>query len=176
MLNPLDYIYLIWLTYLPFSLKAFYHYIVDKDGFESETDGEAPDTSPLIIFQYTTKGEHGKVVSKGIESVTSACTQRHYSRYRIDVVTNGATDSYDANVVRVPEDYVTSNRTLKKARALQYAVEDRRRRGEKGPGVWVWHMDEESVVTEQALTAVLKYVENGAGPVPKDPLCTQTSS
>ncbi len=170
MLNPLDYIYFIWLTYLPFSLKAFYHYIVDKDGFEAQTDGKAPDTTPLIIFQYTTKGEHEKVVSKGIESVTTACTQRHYSGYRVDVVTDGSTDSYDANVLRVPQDYVTGRRTLKKARALQYAVEDRRRRGENGPGVWVWHMDEESVVTEQALTAVLKYIENGGSPVAEGPI------
>ncbi len=61
------------------------------------------------------------------------------------MVTDGTTDSYDANVLRVPQDYVTGNRTLKRARALQYAVENRRRWEENGPGVWVWHMDEKAL-------------------------------
>ncbi len=170
MLNPLDYIYLIWLTYLPFSLKAFYHYIVDKDGFEAEATGEALDTSPFIVFQYTTKGQHEKVVSKGIESVSSACTGKHYTNYRIDVVTDGETDNYDANVLRVPADYVTPNHTLKKARALQYALENRRRQGKVGPGSWVWLMDEESILTEQALVAVLNYIKKGGKPVAEGPI------
>ncbi len=170
MLNLVDYLYLVWLTYLPFSLKAFYHYVVDKEGFEAEAKGETPDTNPFIIFQYTTRGEHEKVVSKGIESVLSACTGRHYVNCRIDVLTDGERDDYDANVLRVPRDYVTPNHTRKKARALQYAVEDRRKRGENGSPVWVWHMDEESLVTEQSLQAVLKYIENGGKPVAEGPL------
>ena len=170
MLNIVDYLYIAWLTYLPFSLKAFYHYLVDNEGFEAKPPQDPINTSPFIIFQYTTRGEHPSVVAKGLESVTKTCTAKHYTNYRIDVVTDGETDKYEANIIRVPNNFTTPNSTKKKARALQYAVEERRRRADTTPTIWVWHMDEESIVTEQSLLSVLDYIGKGGKPIAEGPI------
>jgi len=170
MLNPVDYLYIAWLTYLPFSLKAFYHYIVDKDGFEAKPGPNPANTNPFIIFQYTTRGQHADVVAKGIESVNKACANNHHTSYRIDVITDGTTDNYDAKIIRVPDDFTTPNGTKKKARALEYAVQEHRQQGHYTSATWIWHMDEESIVTDQSVAAVLDYIGKGGKPVSEGPI------
>lgn len=95
------------------------------------------DRIPLFKFQITTKGNEVHVVNRGIRSIIRISeTSLFRDRIRVDVVTEEQGDREEIGrsfpdcpiplkVYVVPEDYVTKNNTLKKARALQYMIERR---------------------------------------------------
>src|SRR5437660_3864975 len=51
-----------------------------------------------------------------------------------------------------------STHAVKKGRALQYAVEYRRRLARNTSEYWIFHMDEESYVTNQTILSLLKFI------------------
>jgi hypothetical protein len=50
---------------------------------------------------------------------------------------------------------------IKKGRALQYAVEHRRKAGKNIASYWIFHMDDESYVTNQTIISLLKFIREG---------------
>ena len=131
---------------------------------------------PKIFFQIMTRSASASdVVRRGIQSIHSSCKEIAYSEYCICVVTEDPHDvSYvgdQAQVLVVPQTFATQNGAVRKARALHYAVEKRREaRTNITPNNWVFHLDEESVVTRQTLLSLLAFVRARAGLLSEGPI------
>jgi hypothetical protein len=65
-------------------------------------------------------------------------------------------------LVIVPANYRTPRGTTRKGRALQYAVEERRRLGEPLDTMWVYHQDDETAVGEDTVLGIGEFVTEHA--------------
>ena len=63
----------------------------------------------------------------------------------------------------VPEDY--SCNALHKGRALQYTVEIRRKENKNTDGIYVLHLDDESLITKQTLCSILTFLQDNPAPI-----------
>jgi len=59
---------------------------------------------------------------------------------------------------------------IKKARALQFAVEYRRKNNQHTSDYWVFHMDDESYVVQQTLLSLLKFIRERRGVAGEGPI------
>lgn len=76
-----------------------------------------------------------------------------------------------AKVIPVPSDYRTNCGAVRKARALQHAVEVRRLEGSRGTqGEWIFNKDGESVVTPQTALSLLAFVRGRSGLIAEVPI------
>jgi cellulose synthase/poly-beta-1,6-N-acetylglucosamine synthase-like glycosyltransferase len=132
-------------------LIFFYRFLKNRSIFINNESTPLPH-SPFIIFQITTKA-CPPVVDRVVQDLRANCSSVDYSNYRIDIVGD------ECGNLPVPKEYSTPNHTRFKARALHYAVEWRRQRGENTDKTWVFHLDEESFVTKQCLGAILRYLD-----------------
>jgi cellulose synthase/poly-beta-1,6-N-acetylglucosamine synthase-like glycosyltransferase len=129
---------------------------------------------PEIIFQITTRSAtKTPVVARGIASVIMSARSVRFNNYHISVVTDDSSDEktleqHHCEVVTVPPHFQAN--AIKKARALQYAVEHRRRRGQNTRHQWIFHMDDESYVTRQTVLALLKFIREGKGIASEGPI------
>ncbi|MGI0039383.1 MAG: glycosyltransferase family 2 protein, partial [Nitrososphaera sp.] len=85
-----------------------------------------------------------------------------YYNYQISVVTDDPDDTRTlkgtkCEVVVVDKSFQTD--AIRKGRALQYAVEHRRRAKKNSEKYWIFHMDDESYVTPQTVLALLQATE-----------------
>ena len=119
---------------------------------------------PVIIFQITTRSATmTPVVKRGINSIVSSCLKINYSNYQISVVSDDPQDittltgSDNCEVVIVDKKYKTY--AIKKGRALQYAVEYRRKIGKESQKYWIFHMDHESYVQAKRFFHFLNLLE-----------------
>ncbi|MEM0143498.1 MAG: glycosyltransferase family 2 protein [Candidatus Parvarchaeum sp.] len=130
-----------------------------------------------VIFNITSQGNNVLTLKNSVESVhfwyncLSSSGEINY-KYEIDVVIepepyNKNRAFYDSlpeyfgknlRLIVVPEDYKTSNNTKYKARALNFAVEDRRARALNNDNVWVYHQDEETTVGEDTLLGISEFI------------------
>jgi hypothetical protein len=90
----------------------------------------------------------------------------NYDSYEISVVTDDEKDkrtlsNHKCEVIVVGKEYSTN--AIKKGRALQYAVEFRRKCAKNSLKQWIFHMDDESCVTTQTVLSLLKFIRS-AGP------------
>lgn len=132
-----------------------------------------------VVFNITSQGNNILTLKNSIESV-----HFWYSRlldegkinykYEIDVILepspyqknlefyNSIYERFGDSIkfVIVPKDYTTSNNTKYKARALNFAVEERRHRGLNSDNVWVYHQDEETTVGEDTLLGISEFIKN----------------
>ncbi len=136
---------------MPWMLVFFARFLKNRSVFINKESAPLPH-SPFIIFQITTKS-CPPVVERVVQELRATCSSTGYSNYRIDVVGD------ECGNVSVPKEYLTPNHTRFKARALHCAVEWRRRRGENTDKVWIFHLDEESFVTQQCLASILRYLD-----------------
>jgi beta-1,4-mannosyltransferase len=163
-----------WLSYVPVAMisvwKAFKNrkLLVERDLCHHLFNDS------FIIFQITTRSAtKTSVVKRGIQSITSSAEKVSFYNYQISVVTDDPQDRWTLNnerceVVVVEKNYHTN--AIKKARALQYAVEHRKRIGKNTSTRWIFHMDEESYVTPQTILALLKFIRKGKGVVSEGPI------
>ncbi|MDQ3948391.1 MAG: glycosyltransferase family 2 protein [Thermoproteota archaeon] len=163
-----------WLSYVPVAMisvwKAFKNrkLLVERDLCHHLFNDS------FIIFQITTRSAtKTSVVKRGIQSITSSVEKVSFYNYQISVVTDDPQDRWTLNnerceVVVVEKNYHTN--AIKKARALQYAVEHRKRIGKNTSTRWIFHMDEESYVTPQTILALLKFIRKGKGVVSEGPI------
>ncbi|HZW55974.1 MAG TPA: glycosyltransferase family 2 protein [Nitrososphaerales archaeon] len=167
----------LWLSYLPVAIIQLKGWVRNrKIYFNSNLTRVHND--PFIIFQIMTRSaKSSDVVKRGIESIHASCKKISYTDYSICVVTEDPRDTTyvsGARVLVVPKGYKTRNGAIRKARALQYAVE-RRRIDERGSEVkardrWIFHLDEESVVTTQTLLSLLAFIRDGRGLIAEGPI------
>ncbi|WP_415281492.1 glycosyltransferase family 2 protein [Candidatus Nitrososphaera sp. FF02] len=153
-----------WLSYVPIAILSLYRIIKNRNVFV-EKDVRRIHNDPLIIFQITTRSAtKTQVVRRGIQSVIDSAKKVNYSDYKVSIVTDDYDDvrtlkNIKCEVVAVEKGFTTN--AIRKGRALQYAVEHRRRTKENTSKHWVFHMDDESYVTPQTILALLKSIREG---------------
>jgi hypothetical protein len=140
-----------------------------------EKDLQRIHNDPIIIFQITTRSAtKTTVVERGIYSIINAANKINYCNYKISVVTEDEKDKgkfeelKNCEIIKVDKEYKTN--AIKKSRALQFAVEHRRKRLENTSKFWIFHMDDESYVTNQTLLSLLKYIREGKGIASEGPI------
>jgi beta-1,4-mannosyltransferase len=132
-----------------------------------ETDLRRIHNDPVIIFQITTRSAtKTPVVIRGVESIVESCQKLNYNSFEISVVTDDEKDidtlsKHNCKVIVVEKQYSTN--AIKKGRALQYAVECRRKCMKNSFKHWIFHMDDESCVTTQTILSLLKFIRS-SGP------------
>jgi cellulose synthase/poly-beta-1,6-N-acetylglucosamine synthase-like glycosyltransferase len=153
-----------WLSYIPIAILSLYRVITNRKIFVDE-NARRVQKDAAIIFQITTRSAtKTEVVRRGILSIIASSKKVHFSNYAISVVTDDPEDIHTlkdvkCEVVVVEKDFRTN--AIRKGRALQYAVEHRRRTGQNTSKYWIFHMDDESYVTHQTILAMLKSIEEG---------------
>jgi cellulose synthase/poly-beta-1,6-N-acetylglucosamine synthase-like glycosyltransferase len=162
-----------WLSYVPIAFLSVYRILKNRKVFV-EQDTRRIHNDPVIIFQITTRSAtRTPVVRRGVLSIISSAHKVNFYNYRISVITDDPGDvrtlkNEKCEVVVVDKDFRTN--AIKKGRALQYAVEHRRRIGMHTSKHWVFHMDDESYVTSQTILSLLKFIREGKGVASEGPI------
>jgi cellulose synthase/poly-beta-1,6-N-acetylglucosamine synthase-like glycosyltransferase len=162
-----------WLSYFPVAIVSVWKILKNRKVFV-EQDLCRVFNDPGIIFQITTRSAtKTSVVKRGIQSIRSSTQKVNFYNYQISAVTDDPQDIWTlknerCEVIVVEKNYHTN--AIKKGRALQYAVEHRRRVGEDTSKQWIFHMDEESYVTPQTILALLKFIREGKGVASEGPI------
>ena len=152
-----------WFSYVPIAALSLYRLLRNRSVFVEKHANHINNAS--IIFQITTRSAtKTQVVRRGIQSIIDSSRRIDFRGYKIMVVTDDPNDpttlkGAGCEVVVVDADFKTN--AIRKGRALQYAVEHRRRTGENTSKYWIFHMDDESFVTPQTILALLKSIETG---------------
>jgi len=162
-----------WLSYVPVATLSVWRTLKNRKLFiVKDLYGFLNQYS--IIFQITTRSAtKTPVVKRGIQSIVNSAEKINFHNYQISVVTDDPHDrwtlkSEKCELVVVEANYQTN--AIKKGRALQYAVEYRRQIGKNTSERWIFHMDEESYVTQQTILALLKFIREGKGVVSEGPI------
>ena len=117
----MDILTIIWLLNIPIAFIAIFRCIMNKRIFVDKNPIRIHN-DPIIIFQITTRSAtNTPVVFRGIRSIIDSCSQIHYSKYRISVVTDDNRDieklsDRKCEVIVVDKSFKTS--AIKKGRAL----------------------------------------------------------
>jgi beta-1,4-mannosyltransferase len=162
-----------WLSYTPIAILSIFRILKNSKQFV-EQDICRIRNDPPIIFQITTRSaSRTPVVRRGVLSITSSANKVNFCNYQISVVTDDPDDvgnlkNEKCEVVVVDKGFSTN--AIKKGRALQYAVEYRRRIGMHTSKHWIFHMDDESYVTPQTILALLKFIREGKGLASEGPI------
>jgi len=129
---------------------------------------------PTVLFQVTAIGKNARALDASARSVVHWMrnTPKLGFRYQLWLVVEPegywtAPEVYDrlersgARLLVVPALYQTPLGTTGKARALQYACDERERLGLSVPAVWVYHQDEETCVGQDTLRGISDFVLDG---------------
>ncbi|MEM1986689.1 MAG: glycosyltransferase family 2 protein [Nitrososphaeria archaeon] len=161
----------IWIAYLPLVVYSAYN-ILRHDPIEDIIlEKRIQSWEYRVVFQIVTRGFNKKAVMNAVESVLF-WSSKYLKDYQVWVVTeedadkdffeslkNNFGDSKIIQVIYVPKDYKTFNKTKFKARALNFALDLRKRLGHVSDKVWVYLMDEESIVGEDTVLGIIDFVE-----------------
>lgn len=162
-----------WLSYVPVAIISVWKTIKNRKLFV-EANFSQPFYNSSITFQITTRSaSRTSVVKRGIRSIINSADEVSFYNYQIWVVTDDPQDRWTlrnerCEVLVVEKSYHTD--AIKKGRALQYAVDHRRKIGKNTNKQWIFHMDEESYVAPQTILALLKFVAKGKGVVSEGPI------
>jgi beta-1,4-mannosyltransferase len=157
-----------WFSTIPVAFLTLTRLLRNRRIFV-ETDLMRIHNDPEIIFQITTRSAtRTPVVIRGVESIIESCSKVNYDSYKISVVTDdekdkGTLSNHKCEVIVVEKEYSTN--AIKKGRALQYAVEFRRKCAKNSLKQWVFHMDDESCVTTQTVLSLLKFIRSSGSAV-----------
>lgn len=113
------------------------------------------DQNKTLIVAYVSRGNNEIALRRAI-AATKIILEESAVKYRIEAITdmpvNVGADDYHL----VPKDYCTTHGAKYKARALHYATERR----QFNRDTWVLHLDEESVITEQLVHGIAKFLSS----------------
>jgi egghead protein (zeste-white 4 protein) len=129
--------------------------------------GSGWDDRNLLLVVYVSRGENCQALERSLSSTTAALEAMRV-RYGIEVVTDTPVENRIGSTrctrfVVVPPGYRTARLSQYKARGLQYALEQRRMLTARGTdAVWLLHMDEESVLTPEAIAGIHKFIRDPA--------------
>jgi len=156
----------VWLTNVPIAFVSIIRFLKNREAFIGK-DVQRIHNDPVIIFQITSRSAtKTPVVLRGIDSIVTSCDKIKYIDYRISVITDDPQDIdtlSHSNIEVVLVDKSFRSNAIKKGRALQYAVESRRKTGRNTSKYWIFHMDDESYVTNQTVLSLLKAIREGQG-------------
>ncbi len=106
-----------------------------------------------------------EIVKDSVENIKQICKKVRYENYKINVVSEVKESFEGAVTITVPQNYSTVNNAKYKARALQYGIEQREEYGENTFSTWIYHLDDESMITEQGLLSILDHADNNREPI-----------
>ncbi len=160
----LEYLWLLWLPSAPIMIYFFIRANQNHEIYEQKTFNYNPKSTKKIVFQFCSR-DAPLVVYQAIKRVHHACKAVGYTKYQVDLVTdieipNMVMKKVNAKNVVVPPDYQTNPPVKYKARALQYAIDQRKKHRHANAKRWIFLLDEESMVTEQTIRALLQYISN----------------
>lgn len=123
----------------------------------------SPLLAPFICIRVVTRGDFPDLVKKNVTRNLNLCLDVGLENFVMEVVTDrmipGLSEYPRVREVVVPPSYATKTGALFKARALQYCLE---------PDVnilndqdWIVHLDEETILTDNAIRGILNFVYNG---------------
>ncbi|MDH2900243.1 MAG: glycosyltransferase family 2 protein [archaeon] len=165
----------LWLSYFPISLVQVKAFVRNRKTFVNKNLTRIHN-DPIINFQIMTRTSGASdVVPRGIQSIINSCNEVAFSDYSISVVTEDPKDVErisGAKVIVVPKDFQTKNGAIRKARALEYASYQRRiaNNGTNPTSTWIFHMDEESVVTTHTVLSILAFIREKKGLISEGPI------
>ncbi|CAL2036805.1 CBN-BRE-3 protein [Caenorhabditis brenneri] len=122
----------------------------------------APLLSPFVCFRVVTKGNFPLLVKENIDANMKTCFEAGMENFIFEVVTDKAINLPPNPRVRevvVPTSYRTKSGAKFKARALQYCLEDDVNILQ--PTDWIVHLDEETLLTTNAICGILNFCEDG---------------
>ena len=128
-------------------------------------------TTPTVVFQITAIGRNHRALAESARSVLywARHTPRQGFVPRLWIVVEpegyaSSPETYEelrsqgARILVVPSMYATPLGTRGKARALQYACEQRAAAGLSNTNVWVYHQDEETCVGQDTLAGIADFI------------------
>ncbi|XP_059178647.1 beta-1,4-mannosyltransferase egh-like [Physella acuta] len=118
----------------------------------------SPLIGPFLCFRVVTKGLYPELVNDNVEYNIKLCRNVGLHNFIFEVVTDipvNLKTNIQAREILVPGDYQTKFGSLYKARALQYALEPEV--DSLSPGDWIVHLDEETVLTEDAVIGIVNF-------------------
>ena len=161
-MNLFNYIWILWLFGMPIYFTLAYEIIKYRKVLVKKTF--VPINPKRVIFQITTIGNM-EIVQESVHNINRICKELGYSNFNICVVSE-VNETFDGAVtVTVPKDYSTLNSAKYKTRALHYAVEMREKNGENTSNIWIYHLDDESMITKQGLLSILDHMDNNREPI-----------
>jgi egghead protein (zeste-white 4 protein) len=128
--------------------------------FPSDLDDVRPINS-MICWRIVTAGKNIDVVLSTIRRCQAEMAKTPLAPYVIEVVIDECrnvallpVEDVDLRVIVVPREYVTSNSSRFKARALHYALLN----SQISATAWIVHLDEETQPTQSAIKGVCKFI------------------
>lgn len=118
--------------------------------------------APFICIRVVTRGDFPELVTKNVSRNMNICEAAGLKNFMIEVVTDKAINLPKHQQIReivVPSEYKTKTGALFKSRALQYCLEDNV--NILTDTDWIVHLDEETLLTENAVRGILNFVMNG---------------
>ncbi|CAG5136461.1 unnamed protein product [Candidula unifasciata] len=158
-------LYLMQLTVLfplPFFIFNFLGVVLLNVFLQRPKLQRSPLLGPFISFRVVTRGLFPELVNENVRQNLQICEQIGLHSYIFEVVTDIPLNLQAGNRCReivVPPFYQTPSGSLFKARALQYALEPEV--NILGPGDWIVHLDEETVLTEEAVIGIVNFTGSG---------------
>lgn len=141
-----------------FAGLIFYNAFPDKVQLKG-----SPLLAPFICIRIVTRGDFPDLVKTNVTRNMNTCTNAHLKNFLIEVVTDkplGLVQHARVREIVVPSSYATKSGALFKARALQYCLEDSVST-DLGEHDWIVHLDEETLLTENAVKGILNFVMDG---------------
>ena len=165
-------ILILWLVYLPQGIALVNSYLKNRKKFVFEGSSPTPDVRIVFEIASLSATQELSVVQQTIECARQASRDANLTNYKILLVTDDREDlklrlGEKVKVVVVPESYETN--AIFKARGLQYAVEHVFNRWNL-KRTWIFHLDEESLVSPQTLYGVFDFINRGQGVMAEGPI------
>lgn len=162
-----------WFSTIPVAFLTLGRFLKNRNIFV-EHDLRRIYNDPRIIFQITTRSAtRTPVVKRGIDSIINSSMKINYNNYQISIITDDPKDRTTLNSTKcevIIVDKKFKAFAIKKGRALQYAVEHRRKTGKNIASYWIFHMDDESYVTDQTIISLLKFIREGNAMASEGPI------
>lgn len=160
----LELLLIFWLIYLPAATNLLFRIVKNWNQYERKVDYQRKFNSPTIYFLIATK-TCPKIVQSTIDSINDSCRKIGYRKYKVQLVTDTIRHKCNgAETFVVPRRFASPAKF--KARALQYMLTVIPSEKE----AWIFHLDEESIVTEQTIRAVLEHIEDGGALIAEGPI------
>jgi beta-1,4-mannosyltransferase len=157
-------------------LSAFFGFLLPHRKLENcieklraDNDGELPN----LYIRYVTRGDNPSVITESVKKAFEMT--KDYENVWVEVATDNPVvmtpeimELNYSNLIElvVPEDYKTENKSVFKARALQYALEN----SQIGHNDFILHLDEESHLTEEALIGIYQHIYKNPDKVGQGPI------
>ena len=161
MWEALQYLWIVWLLSSLSLVRVYIFVLAYRSRMVAKPPRERFQT-PRIFFQITTKGNIS-VVQESVNRVNAVCKEIEYKKYEVWVVSDMQEEFQDCRTIVVPKQF--SCNAIYKGRALQYAVEIRKAEKINTEDVYVFHLDDESLITKQTLCSVLSFLEDSPTPI-----------